>query len=119
MKKLFFSVVCLLMVSLAYGQTIEGEPDLIIDTAVEYLKKESIGGKLDFNSVLEKDNKGLYLYDGVSYNKKDFAIFLWGQAVKEHAILSRAEVIQLWEEIYGRKLSRAEKKALERGYQAK
>ena len=119
MKKLFFSVVCLLMTTMALGQLSAGEEDIVVDHVVEYLKKESVGGELDFNSVLEKDEKGFYLYDGVAYNKKDFAIFLWGQAVRKRGSLSRAEAIQLWQEIHGRELSRPERKALERGFKAK
>lgn len=86
---------------------------------VEYIKAETIGGKLDFNKVLEKETQGLFLYDGIMYNKKDFAIFLWGKKVKLLGIKSSKKAVKLWEEINNKPLSDPEKKALVKGFESK
>ncbi len=85
----------------------------------EYIKKETIGGKLDFNKVLEKEKQALFLYDGVAYNKKDFAIYLWGKKVKMLGISSSKKATRLWEDINNRTLTSPEKKALISGYNSK
>ena len=85
----------------------------------EYLKIETIGGKLDFELNMKADERPFYLYDRVMYNRKDFGIFLWGAAVKKLGINSHKKAIELWEEIKERKLSKPEKKALIKGYKTK
>jgi hypothetical protein len=90
------------------------------DSIVNYIKSESIGGKLDFKKVLEKQGKAktLTVYDGIAYNSKDFSIFLWGQAVKQLGIKKKKEAITLWESINQRELTIPEKNALENGFKA-
>jgi len=90
-----------------------------INDPIEYIKKETIGGKLDFNKILEKEEQGLFLYDGIAYNKKDFAIYLWGKKVKMIGIKSSKKATQLWEEINERTLTEPEKKALVNGFKSK
>jgi hypothetical protein len=85
----------------------------------EFIKKETIGGKLDFNKALEKETTPFFLYDGIAYNKKDFAIYLWGKKVKMLGISSAKKATKLWEEIYNRELTSPERKALEKGYNSK
>lgn len=94
-------------------------PEEEIKDPIEYVKKESIGGKLDFNKILENETQSLFLYDGVTYNKKDFAIYLWGKKVKILGISSSKKAIKLWEEINKRKLTSPEKKALVSGFDSK
>jgi len=79
----------------------------------EYLKIETIGGKLDFELNMKADERPFYLYDRVMYNRKDFGIF------KKLGINSHKKAIELWEEIKERKLSKPEKKALIKGYKTK
>jgi hypothetical protein len=90
-----------------------------IDDPVAYIKKETIGGKLDFNKQLETQNQTMFVYEGVGYNKKDFAIYLWGRAVKALKIDSPKQAAKLWEEINNRSLTSSEKKALARGFNSK
>lgn len=94
-------------------------PEEEIKEPEEYIKKESIGGKLDFNKVLETENQSLFLYDGIAYNKKDFAIFLWGKKVKTLGINSSKKATILWEEINKRELTAPERKALVAGFDSK
>ena len=84
-----------------------------------YIKRETIGGKLDFNKMLEKEEQSMILHDGVLYNKKDFAIYLWGKKVKILGISSSKKATNLWEEINNRDLTPPEKKALEKGFDSK
>ena len=86
---------------------------------IEYIKKESIDGKLDFNKTLDKEEQGLFVYDGMAYNKKDFAIYLWGKKVKFIGIKSSKKATLLWEEINERTLTEPEKKALVNGFNSK
>ncbi|MDR2010717.1 MAG: hypothetical protein LBQ22_09575 [Bacteroidales bacterium] len=94
-------------------------PEEEIKDPVEYIKKETIGGKLDFNKVLEAENQSFFLYDGIAYNKKDFAIYLWGKKVKILGISSSKKAVKLWEEINDRTLTSSEKKALVNGFNSK
>lgn len=94
-------------------------PEEKIKDPIEYIKKETIGGKLDFNKVLEKETQALFLYDGVGYSKKDFAIYLWGKKVKTLGISSSKKATMLWEEINNRELTTLEKKALVSGFDSK
>jgi hypothetical protein len=103
------------VIELAKQLTTPEEPQ----NPIEYIKKETIGGKLDFNKVLEKETQVLFLYDGIAYNKKDFAIFLWGKKVKKLGIGSSKKATKLWEEINNRTLTKPEKKALVRGFDSK
>jgi len=89
-----------------------------IKDPVEYIKKETIGGKLDFNQILENKNQSLFVYDGMAYSKKDFAIYLWGKKVKMIGIKSSKKATKLWEEINNRTLSDPEKKALINGFKS-
>ncbi len=82
----------------------------------QYIKKETIGGALDFNKVLEKEKQSMFMHDGVIYNKKDFAIYLWAKKVKMSGITSSGKAITLWQEIHNRELTAPEKKALEKGF---
>ena len=71
-----------------------------------------------FDKILENESKTLFVYDDVAYNKKDFAIYLWGVKVKMLGIKSSKKAVNLWEEIHKRKLSDAEKKALTKGFES-
>jgi hypothetical protein len=113
MKTIIISIVALSIATFTFGQTNDK-----IDNPIEYIKKETVGGKLDFNLTLEKEDKGFYVYDGIAYNKKDFAIYLWGQAVKRLGITSSKKASKLWTEIYQRELTGPEKKALIKGFEA-
>jgi Flp pilus assembly protein TadD len=84
----------------------------------EYIKKETIGGELDFNKKLEKKQQGLFLYDGVAYNKKDFAFYLWGKKVKLLGLKTTEEAVKIYEELANRKLTDPEKKALINGFKS-
>jgi hypothetical protein len=91
-------------------------PEEEIKDPIEYIKKETIGGKLDFNKVLEAEKQSFFLSNGVLYNKKDFAIYLWGKKVKMLGISSTEKAAKLWKEINGRTLTAPEKKALISGF---
>lgn len=88
---------------------------------INFIKAESIGGKIDFTKVADEQAKGTYfiLYDNIAYNKKDFAILLWGAKVKSLGIEKYIDAIKLWEEIQSRKLTEPEKKALKKGFETK
>ena len=90
-----------------------------IKDPVVYIKQETIDGKLDFNKILENEKQSLFLHDGIAYNKKDFAIYLWGKKVKMIGISSSKKATKLWEEINDRTLTTPEKKALVSGFQSK
>ncbi len=94
-------------------------PEEEIKDPVAYIKRETIGGKLDFNRVLENEQQSLLVYDGVAYSKKDFAIYLWGKKVRSLGISSVKNAIKLWEEINKRALTEPEKKALTTGFNSK
>lgn len=88
-------------------------PEEEIKDPIEYIKKETIGGKLDFNKILLEETNGLKLYDGGD------AIYLWGKKVKMLGISSSKKATKLWEEINNRTLTASEKKALISGFDSK
>jgi hypothetical protein len=81
-----------------------------------YIKKESLGGSLDFKKILEKDEHAFFLYGTFAYSKKDFAIFLWGKNVKDLGLTSSKGAVNLWQEIYAHQLTSPEERALVRGF---
>lgn len=95
------------------------KPKEEIDDLKEYIKNETLDGKLDFTEVLEEDDRALFMYDGIIYNKKDFAIYLWGQAVKRLGIKTSKKAKKLWQKIHNRDLTKPEAKALKRGFESK
>lgn len=80
----------------------------------EYIRKESIGGELDFEKKLTEDK--IYIYNNIAYNKSEYALVLWGIEVRKLNVKSSDDAIDLWEDIYKKKLSETNKKALENGY---
>lgn len=85
----------------------------------EYIKTESKGGKLDFKDTVEKNNGALINFEGILYNKKDFAILMWGAAVKKIGISELSKAQLLWQEINERNLTEPELKALQKGFETK
>lgn len=83
----------------------------------EYIKTESKGGKLDFKSTVEKYDGAFINFKGILYNKKDFAILMWGAAVKKNGIKELNKAQSLWQEINERKLTEPELKALQKGFE--
>ena len=86
-----------------------------------YIKKESIGGKLDFTKKIDEKYKEspMVLFGDTAYNKKDFAILLWAANVRNLGVESLDRAEKLWEEIFNRNLTDSEKKALKTGFEAK
>lgn len=125
MKKGLIILILFFTITINYGQTIRNAEQInasdtlekteILGNVEDYIRKETIGGKLDYNKLLEKENGDLFLYDGIIYNKKDFAIFLWGKKIKSIGISSIKKATSLWEEINKRKLTKPEMKALMKG----
>ncbi|WP_080776856.1 hypothetical protein [Chryseobacterium phocaeense] len=84
-----------------------------------YIKTESKGGKLDFKNTVEKYEGAFINYDGILYNKKDFAILMWAAAVKKTGITEINKAQSLWQEINERDLTEPELKALRKGFETK
>ncbi len=111
MKNIFFALLIFLGISISAQQT----------DKESYIKKESIGGKLDFTkSIEEKYREAPFIKFGDTlYNKKDFTILLWAANVRNLGIESFDQALKIWEEIYKRSLTDPEKKALKIGFEAK
>ncbi len=99
------------VLSLAFSQ----EPQ---QSTEQYRRTESIGGKLDFNKILDEEGKTdtLILFDGIAYSSKEYALVLWGQAVKKLGIPTFKEAVDLWKSIHQTELSKSSLKALKKGY---
>ena len=81
----------------------------------EYVKIETVpDGKLDFEKKL--GDKLLFLIDGVAYNKKDAALFTWGQAIKQLGVANSEDAISLYEEIKNIKLKEPQVRAIINGF---
>lgn len=88
-------------------------------TLENYIKTESKGGKLDFKNTVEKYEGAFINFNGIMYNKKDFAILMWGAAVKKTGITELNKAQSLWQEINERNLTAPELKALQKGFETK
>lgn len=88
-------------------------------TLENYIKTESKGGKLDFTNTVEKYEGTFINFDGIMYNKKDFAILMWAAAVKKTGIAELNKAQSLWQEINERNLTYPELKALRKGFETK
>ena len=82
----------------------------------EYIRAETIGGTLDFSIPLSKEPRQHFTRHGVSYNKNDFSVLLWGGAVRMLGLHSLDSALVLWEEIQQRPLTIPESQALRRGF---
>ena len=82
----------------------------------EYIRAETIGGKLDFRVALSKEPQQYFSRHGISYDKNDFSVLLWGGAVRMLGLHSVDSAVVLWEEIQQRRLTNSESKALRKGF---
>ncbi|MCI3936231.1 hypothetical protein MQX03_03420 [Chryseobacterium aahli] len=86
-----------------------------------YIKKESIGGKLDFTKRIEEKyrNETSISFGKEHFMKKDYAVLLWAANVRALGIESFNQATKIWEETYKRSLTEPETKALKTGFEAK
>jgi hypothetical protein len=115
MHKLFIIILLIISCS-AFGQNEYSIYDQDKETVTEYFQKETIGGKLDFELKMKDDKAPFYRIGNILYNRKDFGILLWAQAIKMTGKFSKKEALKLWEEIKKRKLTKPEKKAFKKGF---
>ncbi len=96
------------------GKTEKKETGSIID----FIKKESIGGGLDYEKSLDKSI--LYEFeDKMLYSQPEASVYLWAKGVKKLGVESASEALKLYEEIYKKTLEGGMKKAFEAGYNSK
>ena len=82
----------------------------------EYIRAETIGGTLDFSMALSEEPQPYFSRGGVSYDKNDFSVLLWGGAVRMLGVYSIDSARVLWEKIQQRALTDPESKALRKGF---
>ena len=117
MKIAISSIVGLIiMTTIIFAQNVDKETDKTADT-IEYIKKETIGGKLDFTSVLKEPGFLPIDHNGVRFNRIDYHVFLWGQAVGDLGLESSDKASSLWEEIHRKKLTGPQRTALRIGFE--
>jgi len=112
-------IITVLIINLTFGQNDNTQKSTsnsdntekeIIENPIDYIKKETIGGKLDFNKLYVG-----YGEENAEYKAYLYSIATWGYAVKDLGIENRKEIIKLWEEIHERKMTKDEKKAITLG----
>ncbi len=112
-----FLIVFFLIISfLAFGQEEQSIYNQNKKIVLEYFRAETIDGKLDFELKMKDDEAPFYRLGNILYNRKDFGILLWAQAIKQTEKFSLKESIKLWEDIKQRKLSKPEKRAFKKGF---
>ena len=76
MKIAISSIVGLVTIStVIFAQSFYKEKGKISDT-IEYIKRETIGGKLDFTWVLKEPGFLPINHNGVRFNRNDYHVFL-------------------------------------------
>lgn len=93
--------------------------DKIVNFSIEnYIERESEeGGTLDMKKMIKEKypDEQFFLVGDYAYNEKDFAIFLWGAAVKYNGLEDFEKAKTLWQKINGRNLTDNEEIILKRG----
>jgi hypothetical protein len=74
------------------------------------------GGELDFDKLLATKKQTMFLHDGNMYNKREYALVLWGMRVKALGLTSAEQACSLYSSASRRALSPAEKQALLNGF---
>lgn len=82
---------------------------------LDYIEKETIDGHLDFNKLLEQKDQSFFLFEGVVYNKNDYAILIWGNSLRRLGIKSAKKAKNLWEKIHQNELNNFQAAALKKG----
>ena len=119
MKIAITSIVGLIIITtVMFAQNVNEEKDKTAGT-IKYIKKETIGGKLDFTSVLKEPGFLPIDHKGVRFNRNDYHVFLWGQAVSDLGLESSDKASSLWEEIHDKKLTGPQRTALRIGFDKK
>lgn len=117
MKTALSCIVGVVIIATAvFAQSVDKNKERISDT-IEYIKRETIGGKLDFTAVLREADIPTIEHKGVRFNRNDYYVFLWGQAVGDLGLESSEKAGRLWEEIHGKKLTPPQKTALRIGFE--
>ena len=93
----------------------ENSADETLDKYIEAESQE--GGKLDFKDTVEKYDGAFIAFDQIMYNKKDFAILMWGASVKKTGLKNFVKAQNLWMKINKRKLTEPEIKAMKIGFE--
>lgn len=114
--KSLITLLFLAVSTVAVSQTQVSIYDQDKETVLRYFKTETIGGRLDFEAKMKEDKAPFYLIENTMYNRKDYSILLWAQAIKRTNKLKKNEAIKLWEEIKQRRLTKAEKRAFLKGF---
>ena len=86
---------------------------------IEYIKRETIGGKFDFRYILKNPDVVIVHDDGTRFNKNDYYVFLWGRAVSDLGLKSTDNAARLWEQIHAQKLTNPQRTALKIGFEKK
>jgi hypothetical protein len=90
----------------------------LTDDQCHYVITETAaGGKLDFERNFK--DQSAYVVDGTAYNRKDAALFLWGQAMNRIGIQSDEDAMSLYEEIKSIHLTEPQIQALKNGFNRK
>jgi hypothetical protein len=90
---------------------LRNENNIEINDTIEYIKNETIGGRLDF----EKFMIG-YGSTDAEYKIHLYSLKMWGYAVKEFGLKNYKKAIDLWIEIHNTKLTEDEITALKNGF---
>ena len=119
MKTIISCIIGLTILStVMFAQNRGKQHDALADT-IEYIRKETLGGKFDFRSVLNSPAEVIRHSNSVAFNKNDYHVFLWGRAVSDLGLESTDQAARLWEQIHGKKLTGPQRTALKIGFEKK
>ena len=100
------------VLSIIQKYKLRNENNIEINDTIEYIKNETIGGRLDF----EKFMIGYGSMDA-EYKTHLYSMKMWGYAVKELGVKNYEKAIELWEEIHNTKLTANEIIAIKNGFE--
>ena len=81
-----------------------------------YVRNATKGGEMDFDKMLASRKQTMFLHDGAMYNKREYALVLWGMRAKTLGVASAERACAVYAAASNRALSAADKRALISGF---
>ena len=81
-----------------------------------YVRSATKGGEMDFDKLLAAKKQTMFLHDGAMYNKREYALVLWGLRAKALGVTSAERACAVYAQASNRPLSPADRRALISGF---
>lgn len=98
------------------GPALAAAPPATAAEVEAYVRSATKGGEMDFDKILAAKKQTMFLHDGAMYNKREYALVLWGLRAKALGVTSAERACAVYAQASSRPLSPADKRALISGF---